>query len=257
MRPAILLLFAACTPLEPPDVPRDAWPPKPGTTWQIQLRGTIDTSYDVDVYDLDLFDTPQATIDELRARGTKVICYFSAGSFEDWRPDQALYPRTAIGAPLDGWPGEFWIDTRDPGVRSVLASRIDYALARGCDGIDPDNVDGYTQQSGFPLEAGHQLDFNRFLSQEARRRGLSVGLKNDPDQIAELITFFDWQINEQCFEYGECDKLAPFVDAGKPVWGLEYGSASRAAQICDDANARDFDTLVMRLELDGSRIACR
>ena len=258
MRLALALLLAACaSESEPePNSGNDAWPPTPGTSWQIQLRGTIDSSFDVDVYVLDLFDAPQATIDELHARGVRVVCYFSAGSFEDWRTDAARYPQTAIGTPLDGWPGEYWIDTRDATVRSILTARMDLAKQRGCDGVDPDNVDGHIQQSGFPLTAQTQLDFNRFLAREAHARGLLVGLKNDPDQVTALVADFDWQINEQCFQYSECDKLSPFVAANKPVWGLEYNEPL-ADQICDDANARTFDTLVMRLELDGSRIACR
>ena len=258
MRFAVVFLVAACSSSsEEPNTGNGAWPPTPGTSWQIQLRGEVDTSFDVDVYDIDLFDTPQATIDALHAAGRKVVCYFSAGSFEDWRTDASMFPASAIGAPLDEWPGEFWIDTRDATVRSVLRARLDFAKSRGCDGVDPDNVDGFANTTGFPLTAADQLDFNRFLAREAHARGMLVGLKNDLDQIAALVDEFDWQINEQCFEFAECDKLSPFVAANKPVWGLEYGTQSLADQICDDANTRDFDTLVMRLELDGSRIACR
>lgn len=256
---AALLLAACASESSQPErnTGNGAWPPTPGTSWQIQLRGTVDASFDVDVYVIDLFDAPQATIDELHARGVRVVCYFSAGSFEDWRTDAARYPETAIGTPLDGWPGESWIDTRDATVRSILTARMDLAKQRGCDGVDPDNVDGHIQQSGFPLTAQTQLDFNRFLAREAHARGLLVGLKNDPDQVPALAADFDWQINEQCFEFDECDKLSPFIAANKPVWGLEYGGESLADKICGDANARNFDTLVMRLALDGSRIACR
>lgn len=261
MRCFLLALLAACSAADDsgpePSTGNGAWPPTPGTSWQIQLRGTIDTAFDVDVYDLDLFDTPQATIDTLHASGRKVVCYFSAGSFEDWRSDAAVYPASAIGAPLDDWPGELWIDTRSEAVRAAIRARLDVAKAKGCDGVDPDNVDGYANVSGFPLTAETQLDFNRFLAREAHARGMLVGLKNDLDQIDELVADFDWQINEQCFEFSECDRLAPFIAANKPVWGLEYGAQTLADQICPDANARDFDTLVMRLELDGSRIACR
>ena len=59
------------------------WQPLPGTSWQWQLQNSIDTSFDVQMYDIDLFDAPQATIDTLKADGRKIICYFSAGSYED------------------------------------------------------------------------------------------------------------------------------------------------------------------------------
>ncbi len=70
--------------------PTAVWQPKPGTTWQWQLTGEIDTSFDVAMYDIDLFDTPQAVIETLHQDGRTVICYFSAGSYEDWRPDDSL-----------------------------------------------------------------------------------------------------------------------------------------------------------------------
>ena len=45
------------------------WQPAPGITWQWQLTEEVNTSYDVDMYDIDLFDTPQDVIDVLHAKG--------------------------------------------------------------------------------------------------------------------------------------------------------------------------------------------
>lgn len=245
------------TPTDPPPS-GDWWKPTAGTSWQIELNtGAIDTSFNVRVYDVDLFETSAQTIAALKADGRKVVCYFSAGSHENWRPDASQYPASTLGNGLDGWPGEKWIDTRSPAVRTALEARMDLAKTKGCDGIDPDNVDGYTNNPGFPLTAATQLDFNKFLAAEGHARGLAVGLKNDMDQIAELVSYFDFTVNEQCFEYDECDTLTPFIAAGKPVWQLEYGTQSRAAAVCADANARNFDTLVKNLDLDAARISCR
>jgi hypothetical protein len=241
-----------------PDADRtQIWQPPPGTSWQWQLSGTIDTSVDVAMYDVDLVEAPDAVIAELRGRGVIVICYFSAGSHEDWRADAGDFPTAAIGEPLDGWPGERWLDVRDDGVRAVMRARLDHAAARGCDGVEPDNVDGYANTTGFPLTAADQLDFNRFLAAEAHARGLSIGLKNDLDQVADLLADFDWSLDEECHQYDECDLLEPFVAAGKAVFNVEYGDQALADSVCPDANARDFDTLVKRLELDAWRIACR
>jgi len=63
------------------------WQPQPGTSWQIQYTGTLDLTLNVMVYNLDLFDTPESVIDDLHSQGRKVMCYFSAGSWEDWRED--------------------------------------------------------------------------------------------------------------------------------------------------------------------------
>ena len=46
------------------------------TTWQWQLTGTIDQTVEAEMFDIDLFDTPAATIASLKGEGKKVICYF-------------------------------------------------------------------------------------------------------------------------------------------------------------------------------------
>jgi hypothetical protein len=92
--------------------PGDIWQPSPGTAWQIQLQGSIDTSYNVQMHDVDLFDTPQSLIDESHALGKTVICYFSAGSWEEWRADASLFP-AAVKGRSNGWPGEVWLDIRN------------------------------------------------------------------------------------------------------------------------------------------------
>jgi hypothetical protein len=235
------------------------WHPHPGTTWQWQLSGTIDTSFDVDMYDVDLFDTPTSTIDQLHADGRIVICYFSAGSREDWRPDASQFPSSAIGNSLDSWPGERWIDTRSSAVRNIMRARLDRAVARHCDGVEPDNVDGFDNDTGFSLTSSSQLGYNRFLADEAHARGLSVGLKNDGDQAATLQPRFDWELNEQCFQYDECDKLLPFIGANKAVFQVEYGGQTLANSVCPRANSMDFDTLIKPNidEVGAARIACR
>lgn len=84
LHPIFLLFFCLFFGLACP-VSSSIWRPAPGTTtWQWQLQGRIDTSFDVDMYDIDLFDTPASTIRQLQRDGRTVICYFSAGSYEDW-----------------------------------------------------------------------------------------------------------------------------------------------------------------------------
>ena len=233
------------------------WHPVPGTSWQWQLSGTLDTSLAVQAYDIDLFETSAQTIAGLHAQGRRVICYFSAGSYEPGRPDSSRFPAATLGNELDGWPGERWLDTRAQAVRDLMIARLDLATQKACDGVEPDNVDGYANQNGLGLTAANQLDYNRFLATSAHARGLSVGLKNDLGQVRDLVSAFDWALNEQCFQYDECDSLRPFIDAGKAVFEVEYGTQSLAASVCPRANALGFDTLIKRLELDAFRIACR
>ncbi len=235
---------------------------KSSSTWQWQLQGDLNTSYDVTLYDVDLFDTSTETIRHFHATGRKVVCYFSAGSFEDWRSDADDFPSSALGKTLDGWEHERWLDIRSDALRSVMLARLDRAVSQGCDGVEPDNVDGYTNDTGFSLTATDQRRYNTFIAHAAHKRGLVIGLKNDLEQIPELVTSYDFALNEQCHEYHECDKLQPFVTAGKPVFVAEY-----AARYRDDSSARDalcrqsrqahLHTLVLPLDLDDSfRYSC-
>src|SRR5690242_3285433 len=86
------------------------WRPSPSTTWQWQLTSPVDTSVPAQMYDVDLFDTPRRVVSALRARGRRAVCYVSAGSLERWRPDARRFPRAVVGRPLQGWPGERWLD---------------------------------------------------------------------------------------------------------------------------------------------------
>jgi hypothetical protein len=239
------------------------WRPAVSDTWQWQLTGTIKTSYDADIYDLDLFTTKDATFATLRSQGRKIMCYFSAGSSEDWRDDYKDFAAADKGSALDGWQGERWVNIRSQGVRRIMLARLDLAASRGCDGVEPDNVDGYANKNGLGLTADDQLDYNRFLATEAHRRGLAVALKNDLDQIPELVASFDVAVNEQCNEYSECDTLKPFLAAGKPVLNAEYQAKYRKNtngardKLCKSAKAANIRTLVLPLDLDGTyRYAC-
>lgn len=243
-------------------VSNQAWRPAVTDTWQWELTGTINTSYPATVYDIDLFDASASTIAELQKAGRKVICYFSAGSSENWRPDFAALQAADMGNALDGWEGERWLDTRSASVRALMRQRLDMARSKGCDGVEPDNVDGYNNSSGFALSAATQLDFNRFLASEAHARGLLIALKNDVDQLTELVGDFDFAVNEQCHQYNECGGYAVFVSAGKPVFNAEYAAIYRSAgnardALCADSKKLGLRTLVLSVKLDDSyRYSC-
>ncbi len=224
-------------------------------TWQIQYSGELDLDLDVEVFNLDLFDTPAEAIIELKERGVFVICYFSAGSFEDWRPDADKYPDDVLGYALDDWPGERWLDIRQiPSLSSIIEKRMDLAVEKGCDGVDTDNVDGYENTTGFSLTGNDQLGFNKFLAQAAHDRGLKIGLKNNLNQINELIDDFDWILNEECFTYQECDQLLPFIDANKPVYVIEY--QLDPSDFCHQANQHGFSALHKNWDLDAYFTDC-
>lgn len=230
----------------------------PGQAWQIQYTGTLDVTPGLDLWDLDLFDISDGAIATVH-EDALLACYFSAGSYEDWRPDAADFPAEALGRALDGWPGEWWLDIRRDDVRALMAARLDLAAARGCDLVDPDNVNGYTNHTGFPLTAADQLAFNRFLADEAHTRGLGVLLKNDVEQLDLLEPWFDGAVNEECLDYDECGLYDGLLAADKAVLHLEYvddwaDAEARADEVCGAAPG--LDTLVKTWELGAERIAC-
>jgi len=246
----------AYTLLDAVDTIEDKWyKPKLNTSWQIQLTGKINTEHKVDVYDIDLFDTSKELIQSLHQKGKKIICYFSAGSYEDWREDEGTFPNESLGKKLDDWEGEKWLDIRNNGLKKVMIKRMDLAKEKGCDGVDPDNVDGYTNNTGFNLTAEDQLKYNRFLAKEAHKRGLSIGLKNNLDQIKSLVEYFDFAVNEQCHVYNECKQLLPFITHGKPILNIEYAPSYRQAvekskDLCIDREIKKMETQILPLFLD-------
>jgi len=226
------------------------WRPRPGLTWQWQLSGRLDLSVPADVYDIDAVESSKSDVDALHAAGRRVICYVNAGAYEEWRPDAGRFPTGVLGRPLDGWPGERWLDVRRWDVlEPILAARFATCRAKGFDAVEPDNVDGYANDSGFPLGAADQLAFNRRLADLAHRTGLAIGLKNNVEQAAALEPAFDFAVNESCQVYRECDRLRVFVDRGKPVFHVEYGSGP-----CGFGEL--FSSLRKRPDLDAWREPC-
>ncbi len=260
----LLLLISGCgsSSDSSPEKKLSWYQPGKGISWQWQLQGDINSGYDVDLYDIDLFDTDKATIASLQSQGRKVICYFSAGSYEPYRTDANQFDLSVLGKNLDGFAEEKWLDIRSDNVLAIMKTRLDLAVTKGCDGVEPDNVDGFDNDTGFPLTAQNQLDFNRALAQAAHQRELAIALKNDLAQITELVDDFDMALNEECFFYNECDLLLPFIAANKPVFIAEYDNRwiQNPAQfdaMCEVARNKGFNVLVFSLDLNDSlRMSC-
>jgi hypothetical protein len=236
---------------DPNDPPAGSWwKPVLGQKWDIQYVGTINLQSDIKIYNIDLFDTADTYITQLHSQGKKVICYFSAGSFEDWRPDAADFTAPVLGKDMDGWPGEKWLDVRRLDIlRPIMKKRMQMAKTKGCDGVDPDNVDGFNNDTGFPLTYNDQLNFNKMMVAEAHALGLAIGLKNNLEQIKDLVGLYDFAVNESCFDWDECDMLTPFVNQGKPVFGIQYNKTS--STFCPMAKNLKLDFIKKKRELDG------
>jgi hypothetical protein len=235
------------------------WKPGPKNRLQIQFAGLpVVMQKDVEIYDLDLFDTEKDTVVAIHAAGAHVLCYINAGAWEDWRPDADQYPKEIVGQVYEGWPGEKWLDIRRmDDLKSILSARFDLCKEKGFDGVEPDNLDGYQNETGFGLTADDQLAFNRWLALMAHSRGLSIGLKNDPDQMEVLVKDFDFTVMEDCLVSGWCENALPFIKDVKPAYAVEYTDrTSSLTPFCDQAHGLGVQTFLKHRELDAWRSSC-
>lgn len=244
----------------PPPVVNDAvWQPKPHMRWQLQFATTpVDLTIDADVYKIDLFDNDAGVVADLQSRGKKVVCYLNAGAWENWRSDAKRFPKAVMGRGYEGWPGERWLDIRRMDLLApIMLARLDLCSAKGFDGVMLDNVNGYTNRTGFPLTGADQLRFNIWMANEARKRGLAVGINNNPEQASQLLPYFDWALAESCFSHGWCATLRPFIEAGKAVVVIEYtDDGAKQNAMCDQASALRFTLMLKKRQLDAFREEC-
>ncbi|HEX7609146.1 MAG TPA: endo alpha-1,4 polygalactosaminidase [Solirubrobacteraceae bacterium] len=198
------------------------WQPPAHLTWYWQLQGTVNNGEPVAAYDIDGFENGAAEVAALHARAIHVVCYIDVGTAERFRPDYAQFPAAVLGR-SNGWPGERWLDIRRLDViEPIMAARFRMCAEKGFDAIEPDNIEAFSNRSGFPVTAQQQLTFNEWVAAEAHALGLAVLQKNDGEQAAALQPAFDGALSEQCNQYRECASFAPYLAAGKPVLNAEY-----------------------------------
>ena len=232
-----------------------------------------------DVYDIDGFENSAKTVAALHAMGKKVICYVDAGAYETYRPDvaafKALSPRI-WGAADAGWAGSYWLDIRRiDELAPIMKARFQMCKDKGFDAIEPDEITGWSNDSGFPLTYADQIAYNRAVAGWAHSIGMSIGLKGDIEQAHDLVGDFDWTLNEQCYEYDECTTVSNqgrgadgkdwpgvqlFAHANKAVWIAEYKSYSSSewASICAKSQTDHFNTALYKegLPNNGGRSPC-
>lgn len=256
----LVLLLAQPVSAEPAAAPATAhWRPAAGTSFSIILSvapATVTTP--AKAVDLDLFDTKAATVAALKKQGKHVICYMSAGSWENWRPDKAAFPARIRGKPLDGWPGERWLDIRQLSVLAApMRARLDLCKKKGFDAVDPDNVDGYGADTGFPLTRTNAITYLRFLATEAHARGLAIGLKNATEIAPSLLATVDFAVTEDCFKQGWCATSKNFIAKNKPVFAIEYTDNHISfPAFCAQAKKLGLSPLLKRRNLDTREWRC-
>jgi Glycoside-hydrolase family GH114 len=278
-----------------------AWALIPTTpqSWDYRIAKVITTSSQ-QVVNQDAWNATTASVSGLRNAGKRVICYFSAGTWEytnDSRGiiNKALTDRNAnglidgsgnlaeaalasaaiqngdagytfngqsitfgddqdalinlAGSQLPGWDeyvykiAGFSASSATPEhklLRAIINGHMDRAKTLGCDALEPDNIDAYANVTD-GITAANQYAYNNWLADAAHAKGMKIYLKNDLDQIpnggvgvpagssAGLVYKFDGIINEECFQFNECETLKPFKDLNKPIFVRQYGIKVSAA----------------------------
>ena len=203
-----------------------------------------------------------AAVAAIHAKGAKAICYVDAGTAESFRPDYQDYVNfnnltggALFGKPVGGFRNEFWLNiNNNKGQRDFILSevgkRVDGCVANGFDAVEFDNVDAYQNKTGLTISSDTQLLFDTALANLAHSKGLTVGLKNDLGQASDLKPYFDFAINEQCFQFKECNFPAPglpdWTASGKAVFNVEYRSS---ALNCSQAATWKINSILKTVDL--------
>jgi hypothetical protein len=66
------------------------------------------------------------------------------------------------------------------------------------------------------------VTYLRKLSAEAAKYGMATGLKNAEELLPRVIPYVQFAVNEQCQMDGDCAVYNALLDAGKPVFHIEY-----------------------------------
>jgi len=248
------------------------------------IDGAVAPATNPKVYDIDGFDntgtdngneteslssSDSPVVAELHALGDHVICYVDVGTAEDWRPDYVDFKGLTLN-PVQGWPGEYWISLA-PGhlgaVEKIMTARFEMCRHNHFDAIEPDNID--SSENGTANTQAEQLRYDEWVADEVHRLDMSVAQKNIEDESSVLSHYFDFVIEEQCYEYADCLDLAPYYRARRTVLEVEYqgngASESWFAKACTvgvngqpGADSLGLDSVYLSLNLDGSlRVPCR
>ncbi|CEO99614.1 hypothetical protein PBRA_007347 [Plasmodiophora brassicae] len=234
------------------------------------------TTPDVPVWDIDPEQLDQdqipALMDALRSSNRYIICYVNVGSLDASAVDAGAFQDiepSIVGNPYPNWPAESFLDIRREETRSLMKARFQRMASYGCQGIDADNVDSYTHETGLGLDVSDALDYMNWIVDTVHGLGMSIGLKNSADLVApnHLAASFDFAVVEACAETGDCPKFDPFIQAGKPVFAVEYTNSGRSggcnpkvssvANACAVTNAHDFEGIIKSCDLRAEWSSCQ
>jgi hypothetical protein len=227
----------------------------------LQIEGLPNPPPKVDYLEIDGFDSSKELVTQIKANGTKAICYISVGTAEDFRPDFAELKKipNTVGKAYPNFAGDYFINTnhwRD--FFPVMEKRIMMCKDKGFDYVDFDVIDSYAvdpKESGFDLTEETQIAYIMALTDAAHAAGLKTVQKNTTELAVKLEPHFDALLLEQCMEYDFCDEAAPYVRAEKPVFNIEYPDSTKEdiyaqAVICRKSEQAGIRTIFSNLALD-------
>jgi len=254
--------------------------PPVGATWQWQLnpdngQTAINTAIVADMYDIDGYANDAAVVDQLKSlpgnsvSNRNVTCYITAGTLENWRADSEDLSPQVLGNPYSGFTDERWIDVRQISkVDPWLKKKMQMCKDKGFDAIEFDNVDGWqtANKTGLNITFEDEVAFIVYLANSAHDLGLTMALKSNVEQIPQVLSYVDFAVVEECFAYKECTRTDPntdgqygydmFIEAGKPVFSVEYKKYDPANNFCARANNLQFSTMYKKVDLDSYRVPC-
>jgi endo-alpha-1,4-polygalactosaminidase (GH114 family) len=263
----LLLLIAGCSKDNAAETaeeagPRDSaiWLAPVGASLSWQLEDNVSTAEAQSVYDIDAFNASAALVQSLHASGKKVMAYVSFGTLEDWQTDGGLLPSAVIGARYAEWPDERFINIREiEKIKPWITTRLDMIRKKGFDGVEPDNMDGYANATGFNLTEEEEVKFCLWLAGECHQRGLSIGQKNAPELVSRLQSSFDWALLEDAFADNFMDAFTPYIANKKAVFAVEYEDKSiDIAKFCAKATALQYDAQIKkRRQMNAYAVRCK
>ena len=243
------------------------WHPGPLSSWQWELSWPVDTSRNVQVYDIDYIGSGSKSdvaqvVSTLHSQGKKAICYLETGGWENYRPDAGDYAASILGSGIDGWAGEKYVDVRaldsvtgptGKTLHQILLARFQRCADEGFDGVETDIDDQYPANTGFGLTKSDYETFDKILAGDIHRLGMAWFLKNGINGdsfITDLEPYAEGTVNESCWTYSECGALKPFATAGKPILNAEYSGSQ--SSICPGALSFPMAAMEKKLSLDAT-----
>lgn len=253
--------------------PKTWWQPEatPVLRWDWQIGHLKPVpNHDIDVYNVDI-DTDPSALEALRNTGAKLICYFSVGTVETWRPDANQFPPGIVGEHYAQYPDESWLNYREiDQLALIMLARLDRCAARGFHAVEADNVDAFNYETrntdgklvqkgtNFALTKADTITYVRWLADAAHARGLAIGLKNASSIIDDVIEDIDFMVAEECILYNWCDEAHRVVQHNKPVFAAKYidfDETGNLSAICKTAAKYGLFASHFRLTLDNTYFA--